>query len=499
MKLTSELFLHYQRCNRRAFLEIYGDLSQRDPPSDYVLKLRQDSNAQHQLLLSELPYHQPQSTHTDLEAVIQNTAELMRQGVERIYRGVVSLHRGDFTLIARPDFLIKKPGQSIWGNWCYEPLDLKLGKRPKLEYQITATFHAFVLSAFQGHPPDAAWLLLRDRAPYAVNLDLMQDQMQTLLHDCLQMLRERLEPEVFIARSRCSLCQWLNHCYAIAQEQAHLSLLPGVTPSRYTYLQELDLTSVEALAAVPPKQLELLPGFGPDVAQKLLRQAQAALQNQALLAPAPHAPLTSLIETAPVEIYFDIESEPDQNLVYLHGVLVVDYQRRSETFYPFLAESAIAEEAVWQDFLALVQAYPDAPIFHFCPYEVQTVKRLGDLYRTPDSEIRQLVTRFIDLHAWVTQMVTLPVESYALKPIARWLGFEWSDTAANGAQSIYWYASWLSTGDRGFLDLILRYNEDDCRATYHVKTWLSQFLQTQSGLANLQKPPHLSVTSRQST
>ena len=35
----------------------------------------------------------------------------------------------------------------------------------------------------------------------------------------------------------------------------------------------------------------------------------------------------------------------------------------------------------------------------------------------------------------------------ALKAIARWMGFDWRDERANGAQSIYWYAQWLATGE----------------------------------------------------
>lgn len=529
MKLTNELFLQYQRCHRRAYLDVYGDLSLRDPPSGYVLKLRQDNQLHQQQSLEGMVFVEPQVADADLDspdlgvAIANATIQLMEQGVDRIYRGVLQIASPEgIPLVSRPDLWIRKPGVSRWGNWQYEPLEWKLGKRPKLEYQITATFHAYVLAQVQKQTPETAWLLLRDRAPYAVNLSLMQAQMQTLLQDCLQMLQEQQEPEVFIARSRCSLCQWFSHCYAIASQSQHLSLLPGVTPSRYTYLKELNLTSVEALANVAPKSLELLPGFGPDVSQKLVRQAEALLLNQALPTafleiytpeavssmptdlwktpllgadlPESSAPFfrqpqpqrqyasfdhQALLETAAVELYFDIEAEPELNLVYLHGVLVVDQIHQTQTFYPFLAEIESEEGAIWQEFLALVHRYPQAPIFHFCPYEVQTVKRLGQLYHTPSAEIQQLVTRFIDLHAWVTQAVTLPVESYALKPIARWLGFQWSDASANGAQAIYWYAQWLATGNRSFLESILQYNEDDCRATYHVKAWLSQFLQAQ--------------------
>jgi uncharacterized protein len=178
-----------------------------------------------------------------------------------------------------------------------------------------------------------------------------------------------------------------------------------------------------------------------------------------------------------VELYFDIEAEPALNLVYLHGVLVVDRSSQTERFYPLLAERPEDEGLVWQQFLDLVWQYPTAPVYHFCPFEVQTVERLAKLYGTPPQRIRPLLARFVDLHERVTRMVTLPVESYALKPIARWLGFDWRDPSANGAQSIYWYAQWLSTGDRVYLDAILTYNEDDCRATYHAKDWLVNFLQ----------------------
>jgi uncharacterized protein len=43
------------------------------------------------------------------------------------------------------------------------------------------------------------------------------------------------------------------------------------------------------------------------------------------------------------------------------------------------------------------------------------------------------------------------------------------------------YDKWLKTGDRSLLDLIQRYNEDDCRATHHLKKWLVSFLQDTMG------------------
>ena len=82
----------------------------------------------------------------------------------------------------------------------------------------------------------------------------------------------------------------------------------------------------------------------------------------------------------------------------------------------------------------------------------------------------------MDVYEQVIQTVALPVENYTLKAIARWLGFEWRDPQANGSHCIYWYDQWLATGDRALLDAIVRYNEDDCHATRHVKDWLIDFI-----------------------
>lgn len=481
--ITDDLLFNHLRCHRRAFLDVYGQDVQRDPPSDYLQKLRQDSIAHQLTVLGDAPTHQPRYPSRDWQAGATATLELMRQGVERIVRGVLLVQQADgICLVSCPDVLINHPGQSIFGDWLYVPTEIKLGKRPKLDYQLIGTYHAYLLAAVQGAWSETSWLMLRQRGPYAIDLEQLLPKMQAALDGCIQMIKTQQEPEVFIAHNRCDLCHWFSHCYGKAQQEEHLSLLPGVTPSRYIYLKQAGVTRLENLAKLSPRHLESLPGFGSQVAHKLILQAQSTLHQRAL----PHSPFQDNpdfplltedeLPTHAVELYFDIEAAPEQNLVYLHGVLVVDRHQQTDTFYPLLADAPDQEEAIWQKLWDLIWQYPDAPIFHFCPYEVQTVRRLAERYNDSLHDLDRVLDRFVDLHERVTRVATLPVESYALKPIARWLGFNWRDADANGAQSIYWYAQWLQTGDRQFLDAIVRYNEDDCRATYRVKEWLADFV-----------------------
>jgi uncharacterized protein len=503
MLIDADLLLNYQRCGRRAYLDVYGDSRQRDLPNDYLVKILHDSRENQRLIVATQVHIRPEYPTGDWRSGADATLALMRQGVERIHQGVLVVEQTDgVTLISQPDLLVRQPGKSLFGDWLYAATEIKLGKRPKQEYQVVAAFHAHVLAQVQGAWAENAWLILRERGLYAVDLWETLPRMQEILAQCISTLSQPQEPEVFISRSRCSLCHWFNHCYAIAKTEHHLSLLPGVTAVRYLQLEALNLTTVKSLAEANPADLEPLQGFGRETADRIVRQARSTLLNRAFLIEDAVSPLTysnhtytglstrqprsfwgeglgsEWLPTAPVELYFDIEAEPSLNLVYLHGVLVVDRAANTQCFHPLLAESADEEPLIWQRFLDLVWQYPTAPVFHFCPFEAQTVERLAKLYGTPEHLVQPLLRRFVDLHDRVTRFVTLPVESYALKPIARWLGFDWRNPSASGAQAIYWYTQWLKTHERSYLQTLVDYNEDDCRATYHIKQWLVDFLQS---------------------
>ncbi|MEH1830992.1 MAG: TM0106 family RecB-like putative nuclease [Nostoc sp.] len=484
MLINAELLLQYQRCKRRPFLDIHGDKSQRDDANELLQKLQQDKIAHQLSFLAHLTYHQPDYPYGNWERGEAATLELMQRGVDYIYKGVLlATYSEGYTLLSRPNLLVKQPGQSRFGDWMYVPASIELSKRPKQEYQVVAAFHAQVLAKVQGVIPEIAWLLLRrtNNRSYAVDLFKWIPRMQQILEEFIQVLELPNPPEVFISRQKCNLCHWYSQCYAVAQSEKHLSLLPGVTPIRYTQLQALAITTLESLANTSPTNLENLLGFDSEVAPKLVVQAQSALERRPLILPYP-LPIKDITFTAPIEIYFDIEAQPDLDLNYLLGVLVVDRLANTEQFYSFLADKPEDEELIWQQFLDLVWQYPEAPIYHFCVYEFDTVKRLAKLYNTPYASVRPVLNRFVDIYEQLTQSVALPVESYALKAIARWLGFEWREKEASGAKCIYWYDQWLETGDRTLLEIIQRYNEDDCRATRKVKDWLVNFFQDEYGL-----------------
>jgi uncharacterized protein len=478
MLLTDAILLDYKRCPRRAFLNLYGNAEERDSERDFLLKLRRESqNHIEAVLAASYPnYCTPETPLKDWQGRAEETEALMQQGTDCIYQGVL---RGRASLLPQdmmgtPHLLIRQPGNSCFGDWLYQPASIHLGRRPKPEYKIIAAFYAQLLAAIQGVLPPTVSLILRRHNRYAVDLREWLPRLQATLSEFWEMLAQAQEPEVFISRQRCSLCLWYSHCYALAQAQQHLSLVPGVTPSRYQSLQGLGVGNIKALAAACP--VNLGQSMGAEVASQLQQQAQSLVENRAMRRVNRRISPHLKIPTATIELYFDIEAEPERNLDYLLGILLINRTEDRQHFYAFLAEKPEDEGRIWQEFLAFTNYYKSAPIFHFSEYEAETIKRLADLYRTPRQQINSLLSRLVDLHKYAINSVTLPVESYSLKSLANWLGFHWRDVGAGGDQCVCWYDQWLKTGDRRFLELILRYNEDDCRATFQLKNWLINFL-----------------------
>ena len=470
MILTDDLLLNYKRCQRRAFLDIHGSPEAQDQIQDFLLKLRQESRSFQKSFLADLPHVQVRYPRGDTAQGFAITMDLMQQGIAYIVGGVLQgVHNSGTELVAYPDVLVRREDE-ISGSWYYAPMNIKLGKRPKSEYQVVTSYQAILLNQIQGVMPDRAWLILRGRSPYLVDLPKWLPVTQQILEECLQALSLDTAPDLFISRQRCSLCHWYNSCYAQAQTENHLSLLAGVTPNRYQQLRNLGLTTKEAIAEAKIPDLE--PAMGRSIATNLIRQAQSMVTNQAILQRLP----PQFFPVSNVEFYFDIEAEPELHLDYLLGVLVVDKVAQTKEFYPFLAETPDQEKFIWQQFLELVQRYPQAPIYHFSDYEVETVARLAQVYGM-EGTLGTLRSRFIDLHTLVTGTVTLPVEGYSLKQVAKWLGFSWRDAAITGADCVCIYDQWLARGDRTLLDQVIRYNEDDCLATHCLKDWLENFWQ----------------------
>ena len=182
------------------------------------------------------------------------------------------------------------------------------------------------------------------------------------------------------------------------------------------------------------------------------------------------------------EVYLDIESDPLRDTDYLLGMVVKDTHSAASAkasaspaeYKYFLAKDKSEEPKMWKDFLDFLVTLEDFVIYHYAYYERQVFDRLVLRYGAPTTLVNKFKENTIDLHLKVVESVVLPLYFYTLKDVAKYFGFNWSMSDAGGAESVVWFSEWLDKGDNDILKKILKYNEDDVRATLVIKEWLEK-------------------------
>ncbi len=92
----------------------------------------------------------------------------------------------------------------------------------------------------------------------------------------------------------------------------------------------------------------------------------------------------------------------------------------------------------------------------------------------------RVLSNLVDLFSLTRNSVVLPLPSYSLKVVEKFVGFQRRDTSANGAWSIAKYIGATESNDPAAREAIVReilaYNEEDLDATWAVLDWLRGYL-----------------------
>ena len=140
----------------------------------------------------------------------------------------------------------------------------------------------------------------------------------------------------------------------------------------------------------------------------------------------------------------------------------------------FVAKTRKEEGKAWKQFTDFLSRFENFTVYHYGDYEKRAFRKLAEKYGMPAKLKKRLFASMFNLLKCFPSKAVLPVYSYSLKPVAKFLGFRWRNPSASGDLSMVWYDSFLETKDRKYLNMIKEYNEDDLWATKVVKDWLSK-------------------------
>jgi predicted RecB family nuclease len=494
MKITASKLYDYLQCPHRPWRDVHGPQEEKSQEINAFIQLLWERGVAHEekvigrigefVNIKEFPYAERQA----------ETLKALKSGAELIYQGVLETD----DLFGIPDLIQKMPDGS------YMPIDIKSGMalegvdeetdaegKPKKHYAVQLCLYNELLRPagfadhYQGKIIDASCsgvvynltdsMGVRNKTTWLEFYEKTKNEVGLLLEN-----KVSNDPAT---AGVCKLCPWYDSCKKWCIDNNDLSNIFYLGRSiREVLQQDLHITKVPDLLDLDvvdlleqkKKDKTFLPGLGEKTLNRNIKRAKVMVEGK----PVAYEPIE--FPEVTYELFFDIEDDPTQEFVYLHGV----YERtpKGERFLDFTARETTpeAEQEAWSRFWDYIKSLPkdDFSVYYYSHHEKTTYKKMQKKY--PDVISEKEVCDFfdnpnvIDLYKVVTQKTDWPLSSYSIKALAVYLGFEWRDKTPSGALSIQWFNDYLETKNEEIMKRILEYNEDDCKATMVLKDGITK-------------------------
>jgi predicted RecB family nuclease len=199
-------------------------------------------------------------------------------------------------------------------------------------------------------------------------------------------------------------------------------------------------------------------------------------QEKILAAPA--------IPPFPNYVMFDLEGMPPQfddelDRIYLWGMQV--FGDSPTEFLPSVAGFGTnGDKEGWLDFLGkaeqIFQQYGDLPFVHWAAYEKTYLDRYIKRYGDVNGIAARVKANLLDLLTVARDSVVLPVPSFSLKVIEKYVGYKRTQAVYGGDFSMAMFIEAVETSDEAkrneLMGEILKYKSEDLEATWAVFQWL---------------------------
>lgn len=483
-RISPSIFYKYFTCPHWVWFDYFGDKNKKGQPDELQKKLLEQGVAHEENFMREyVKEREVKTVVADMSAAgwkkaVAQTRAFMVAGADVIYQGRLQSEKFE----GIPDLLVRRTGKSKWGNWFYEPIDIKSAHDLKEEYKYQLTMYAVLLEAEQDFKPAEAGVITVDHARRSFSVPDFEPKFWSGLAEIEKIIAGE-KPPLQLTKA-CMNSPWFSECQHQAEAANDISLLYKVDRRSLAGLRAQGINTVEDARQINPAALDgLIPYLKKNGLERMKLQAESLARAQG---GAPQSETifirkNSRIPTAPLEIHFDIEGDPLYGVEYLFGFLLDDGV--TQTYKSFVAEQPEDEGKMWREFLDWIKTLPeDFVVYHYATYEKSRLTMLAKKYASEMSAadnvaLEKFAGKLFDLNDIIKENFVFPLYFYGLKQVGKFLGFSWSSKKAGGAQSIFWYEEWLEKKDREILDTIIQYNEDDVRATKFLKEWVAEHAQ----------------------
>ncbi len=485
MNITASTLYDYIKCPHKVWRDIYGPQGEKIAEANPFVQLLWDKGVLHEKEVVKTLGSIVDLSEGTINERIKKTRDAINGKEELIYQGVIS--HGN--LLGIPDLLKRFPDGKyiaidIKSGCGFEGADEESGEegKPKKHYAMQLCLYTEILMRLGLAEDKKAWIIdihgakvEYDLEPWWTDYEAMKSQVQMLVENTLQ-------NKPAYSPSACKLCPWYISCKRWCIETKDMTNVFKVgRAQRDQLLSDLSVATVDQLVDLDVQELmerkkkdkTFLKGVAEKTLSSMVQRAKVVAR---LKKPVIYGEI--VFPSVERELFFDIEDDPTQDFVYLHGV----YERSGKKgrYIPFVAKdnTTPSERTAWLEFWEYIRSLSQNSfaVYYYSHHEHTTYKRMQKKY--PDVISKDELDAFfgrdtvIDLYKIVVGKTDWPLGSYSIKEIATYLGFKWRDKTPSGALSIQWYNDFLASGDKKVLQRILDYNEDDCLATLVLKDGL---------------------------
>lgn len=333
------------------------------------------------------------------------------------------------------DGLQRVPGESALGAFHYIPLLFAEGPRVRPEHRLLVELFAQLLAPAQGLLPGRGVVWHGAGSPSTIKLSDDARRARRALVE-LGQLRAGGAPPSLVLNEHCALCAFRRRCHEQAVQEDSLSLLRGLVPKEIArYARKGILTLTQLAHTFRPRRSRK-----PATAQK---KRHYALQAMAIRDRRIYVIGAPVVPDGPVQIYLDVESEPDAGFVYLIGLLVVEGGR--ETRRSFWADTRDDEVTIFERLVDTVVSHPAFQLFCYGSLEREYLARMRKRSARPEL-VERMLAALINTLSLVYAHLYFPTYSNGLKDVGHCIGARWGAPDASGLQSIVWRARWAAGG-----------------------------------------------------
>lgn len=475
-------FFRPSKCESRIYLKHTG--KEEAPPGPYEQVLFKLGDRHERSHLITFPEFTDLSEGT-LKERQQRTKEEIEQGSPVVYQALLRANYklGDrkYDILGEPDFLLRQHDG-------YVIRDSKMSRRitekdhPEILRQLE--IYGWLYEQTSGKPPVALQVHSGTGDIIEVPYDGAVAALQ-LLNEIIALKLAESEPYSPVGWSKCGGCPFYAYCWPRAETNRDVALVAGVDQNLAIALKNEDINTIEDLLEQFDENSlsEFKRPWGKGMRRvgkdsiSILRMAQALSTQKELIIQKPPIPSHANY------VMFDLEGLPphldELEKIYLWGLRV--FGEEESDFMPAVAGfGQNGDEEGWKTFLKNAQSifnrYGDIPFVHWHHYEATNIKkyikRYGDRFEIAERVKRNL----LDLLPITKKSIALPLPSYSLKVVEKYVEFERTLDEYGGNWAMAKYIEAIETEDEdqrdAFMKEILEYNREDLEATWAVLNWL---------------------------